>query len=155
MTRKIALFGMDGFITPMMRFFAAEGSLPTFSRMIDEGTVNQTLPSFPVWTPTNWATLSTGAHTGTHDVTTWSTEIAPGVSVDSFDGRANKAERIWNALEKAGLKGAALHYPGAHRPGPRPALSSTALAIPATPRPTSRSRPARPIPPRAKPLRPW
>lgn len=117
MTKKIAAYGMDGFITPMMKHFAAEGSLPNFARMLQEGVVNQTLPSFPVWTPTNWATLSTGAHTGTHDVTTWFTEIAPGQSINSFDGRANKAERIWNALERAGLKGAALHYPGAHPSG--------------------------------------
>lgn len=124
MTKKIYAYGMDGFITPMMRFFAAEGSLPNFSRLLREGTVNQTFPSFPVWTPTNWATLSTGAHTGTHGVPTWQTAIARkadgaarDIHVDSFDGRANNAERIWNALERAGLKSVAVHYPGAHPSG--------------------------------------
>ena len=67
MPKKIYAYGMDGFIVPMMKRFAAEGCLPNFERMLKEGTVNQTLPSFPVWTPTNWATLCTGAHTGTHD----------------------------------------------------------------------------------------
>ena len=78
MERKIYAFGMDGFIVPMMKRFAAEGALPHFERLLREGTVNQTLPSFPVWTPTNWATLSTGAHTGTHGVTRWRVEVAPG-----------------------------------------------------------------------------
>ena len=126
MPKKIYAYGMDGFITPMMKFFAAEGCLPNFSRLLREGTVNQTLPSFPVWTPTNWATLSTGAHTGTHGVSTWQTIVGPnsdgdrrGRLVDSFDGRANNAERIWNALEHAGLKSAAVHYPGAHPSGVR------------------------------------
>ena len=95
---KIYAFGMDGFIVPMMKRFAAEGALPHFERMLREGAVNQTLPSFPVWTPTNWATLSTGAHTGTHGVTRWRVEVAPGRRIDSFDGRANNAERIWNPL---------------------------------------------------------
>ena len=124
MTKKIYAYGMDGFITPMMRYFAAEGCLPNFSRFLKEGTFNQTLPSFPVWTPTNWATLSTGAHTGTHSVSTWQTAIARkadgaahDLQVDSFDGRANNAERIWNALEKAGLKSVAVHYPAAHPSG--------------------------------------
>ncbi|MBV7330571.1 alkaline phosphatase family protein [Chloroflexi bacterium TSY] len=117
MAKKIYAYGMDGFITPMMKFFAAEGSLPNFSRFLREGTVNQTCPSFPVWTPTNWATLSTGAHTGTHSVSTWQTIIGPNEPVDSFDGRANNAERIWNALERAGLKGVAVHYPGAYPSG--------------------------------------
>ena len=117
MTKKIYAYGMDGFITPMMKFFAAEGCLPNFSRLLTEGGVNQTLPSFPVWTPTNWATLSTGAHTGTHSVSTWQTELGPNRPVDSFDGRANNAERIWNALERAGRKSVAVHYPGAHPSG--------------------------------------
>ena len=117
MKRKIYAFGMDGFIVPMMKRFAAEGVLPHFERLLREGTVNQTLPSFPVWTPTNWATLSTGAHTGTHGVTRWRVEVAPGQRIDSFDGRANNAERIWNALERAGMQSVAVHYPAAHPSG--------------------------------------
>ena len=117
MAKKIYAYGMDGFITPMMKYFAQEGSLPNFARFLREGTVNQTYPSFPVWTPTNWATLSTGAHTGTHSVSTWQTIVGPDDLVNSFHGRANKAERIWNALERAGLKGVAVHYPAAHPSG--------------------------------------
>lgn len=117
MEKKIYAFGMDGFIVPMMKRFAAEGAMPHFERMLREGAVNQTLPSFPVWTPTNWATLSTGAHTGTHGVTRWRVEVAPGQRIDSFDGRANNAERIWNALERAGMKSVAVHYPAAHPSG--------------------------------------
>ena len=124
MTKKIYAYGMDGFVTPMMKHFASEGGLPNFSRLLREGTVNETYPSFPVWTPTNWATLSTGAHTGTHSVPTWQTVIErksgageKDVTVSSFDGRANNAERIWNALERAGLKSVAVHYPGAHPSG--------------------------------------
>ncbi len=114
MAKKIYAYGMDGLILPMVRHFVQEGSLPAFSRLLEEGTSNQTYCSFPVWTPTNWATLSTGAHTGTHQVSTWETTLAPNRDIDSFDGRSNRAERMWNALERAGLKGAALHYPGAH-----------------------------------------
>ncbi len=124
MTKKIYAYGMDGFITPMMKFIADEGCLPNFSRLLREGTVNQTCPSFPVWTPTNWATLSTGAHTGTHSVSTWQTILGKKARgggrdrlVDSFDGRANNAERIWNALERSGYKSVAVHYPGAHPSG--------------------------------------
>ena len=117
MTKKIYAYGMDGFIIPMMKRFATEGHLPNFARMLKEGTVNQTLPSFPVWTPTNWATLSTGAHTGTHGVSRWRVESEPGKRIDSFSGPAVNAERIWNALEKEGLKSVAVHYPAAHPSG--------------------------------------
>ena len=124
MMKRVYAFGMDGLILPMVRYFAQEGSLPAFARLMAEGTYNQTFCSFPVWTPTNWATLSTGAHTGTHQVSTWETTLPSGEGIDSFDGCSNRADRIWNALERAGLKGTALHYPGAFPSG---ATASTIL----------------------------
>ena len=117
MSKKVCVFGMDGFIVPMMKKFVAEGALPNFERMLKEGTVNQLQPSFPVWTPTNWATLATGAHTGTHGATRWTVDLAPDRRVDSFDGRAISAERIWNALEAAGHKSALIHYPASYPSG--------------------------------------
>ena len=97
MSKKVCVFGMDGFIVPMMKKFVKEGCLPTFERMLKEGTVNQLQPSFPVWTPTNWATLATGAHTGTHGATRWTVDVRPETRLDSFDGRAISAERIWTS----------------------------------------------------------
>ena len=117
MAKKIYAFGMDGLMLPMVKHFVTEGSLPAFARLLASGACNQTYCSFPVWTPTNWATLSTGAHTGTHQVSTWETTLGPDCDIDSFDGRSNQAERMWTALERAGLKGTALHYPGAHPSG--------------------------------------
>ncbi|MCB0184560.1 MAG: alkaline phosphatase family protein, partial [Caldilineaceae bacterium] len=117
-------------VTPMMKYFVAQGVLPNFARMLRSGTVNQTYPSFPVWTPTNWATLSTGAHTGTHGVTTWSVETAPGQRINSFSGQANNAERIWNALERAGMKGVALHYPAAYPSGMRASYAIDGFGAP-------------------------
>ena len=117
MLKKVIAYGMDGMITPMVKHFVEEGVLPNFKRMIDDGTINETFPSFPVWTPTNWATLSTGAHTGTHSVSRWRVEVEPGKRVNSFHGSANNAERIWNALEREGLTGVAVHYPAADHSG--------------------------------------
>ena len=93
MAKKICLFGMDGFIVPMMRKLDADGHLPNFCRLIAEGSVNATAPSFPVWTPTNWATLSTGAHSGTHGASRWSVDRS-GERIDSFDGRAVRPAQI-------------------------------------------------------------
>jgi len=116
---KIYAYGMDGFIVLMMKRFAAEGCLDNFARMLKDGTTNQTRPSFPVWTPTNWATLCTGAHTGTHGASRWHVNLPSGERLDSFDGRAVNAERIWNALERGGLSSVAVHYPAAHPSGMR------------------------------------
>ena len=67
MERKIYAFGMDGFIVPMMKRFAAEGALPHFERLLREGAVNQTLPSFRCGPPPTGPPFRRGrtrAHTG-------------------------------------------------------------------------------------------
>jgi len=124
MNKKICAFGMDGLIIPLMKKFVSEGYLPNFRRMLEEGTVNQTLPSFPVWTPTNWATLSTGANTGTHGASRWSVDIDSKERISSFNGRAVSAERIWTALERSRIKSVVIHYPAAY---PSKVKSSTII----------------------------
>ena len=114
---RVYAYGMDGLITPMVKYFASEGSLPNFQRMLEEGSLNQTAPSFPVWTPTNWATLSTGAHTGTHGVSRWRVEREDGERISSFRGEAVSAQRIWNALARSGQTSVAVHYPAAEPSG--------------------------------------
>lgn len=114
MNKKICVYGMDGFIIPLMKKFVSEGYLPNFRRMFEEGTVNQTLPSLPVWTPTNWATLSTGANTGTHGASRWTVNLDSGERISSFNGRAINVERIWTALERSGIKSVVIHYPAAY-----------------------------------------
>jgi predicted AlkP superfamily phosphohydrolase/phosphomutase len=113
MGKKIYLIGMDGFIVPMARRFAAEGALPNISWLIENGSANQTYPSLPVWTPTNWATLATGADTGTHGATRWHVDRPDGERLSCFDSRAVAAETIWEALERASLKSVSFHYPAA------------------------------------------
>jgi predicted AlkP superfamily phosphohydrolase/phosphomutase len=67
----------------------------------------------PVWTPTNWATLATGAHAGMHGMTRWDVDLGGGRRLDGVHGDRVNAERIWNARERAGLKSAIVHYPAA------------------------------------------
>ncbi|MGH2354678.1 MAG: alkaline phosphatase family protein [Chloroflexota bacterium] len=36
-----------------------------------DGTTNEAMPCLPCYTPSNWATLATGAWPGTHGATNW------------------------------------------------------------------------------------
>jgi predicted AlkP superfamily phosphohydrolase/phosphomutase len=58
------LIGMDGMNLPLLQRFAAEGSLPTFSKLMARGSTNRLLPALPAWTPNNWATIITGTTPG-------------------------------------------------------------------------------------------
>ena len=69
--KKVLVIGMDGMMFPMWKRFCDEGITPNLKRMGDEGVATESYCSLPSWTPTNWATLMTGANTGTHTVSRW------------------------------------------------------------------------------------
>ena len=101
----------------MYKRFVEEGILPNLKKLGDEGIVTESYSSLPAWTPTNWATLMTGAHTGTHTVSRWFLNLPnprdQDSTVSAFVGAAVAAETIFEAADKAGLKSVAVHYPAA------------------------------------------
>jgi len=106
--KRVLHIGMDGMNLPLLRTFAAEGVLPTFSRLMARGATNRVLPAIPAWTPTNWATMVTGATAGTHGLAGWSvrrkTDPWTEHRLDSWHSDAMTAETIWEVADEAGLK---------------------------------------------------
>ena len=130
---------------PMYERFAAEGLLPNLKKLADAGIVGEAYPSMPVWTPTNWTTLATGAHTGTHSVSRWFLNLPTPrheeQTLSAFIRPAAAAENVFEAAAKAALKSVAIHYPRHHRANRFSPTSSTGSAIPATAPLPSRSHP--------------
>ena len=113
--KKVLVIGMDGMMFPMWKRFCEEGITPSLKRMGDEGVASESYCAIPAWTPTNWATLMTGADTGTHTASRWFLNSPSPRNTEStlsaFVGNAVKAETIFEATSKAGLKSIAVHYP--------------------------------------------
>ena len=111
MKPKIFLLGIDQMILPLTKKLIARGNLPNLKKLVSDGSANQVLASFPGWTPTNWATISTGADTGTHGLFGWRIDMPSGQNLTAFNSHTVKAETIWEAAEKQGIKSATVHYP--------------------------------------------
>lgn len=113
--KKVFVIGLDGMMSTMYRRFVKEGILPNLKRIVDEGVATESYCVLPAWTPTNWATLMTGANTGTHTVSRWflNTRGArdTGSTLSAFVGNAVAAETVFQAADRAGLKSVAIHYP--------------------------------------------
>jgi len=107
----IYLIGIDQMILPLTKKLVDEGGFPNLKKVLQESASNQVIPAFPGWTPTNWATIATGADTGTHGVFSWQIEMPKGEKLTSFHSFVVNAETIWEAAEKNGLKSAMIHYP--------------------------------------------
>jgi len=115
---KVVVFGMDSISYELLRRFAKEGVLPNIARLFRVGASGPAMPCLPAYTPTNWATLATGAYPGTHGAGNWSDRAPtdpPGrTPLSTFDSRAIAAETIWEAAERAGLKSLVAAYPGSY-----------------------------------------
>ncbi len=101
----------------LMARYAAEGEMPVFGRLLERGASSEDgcLPALPTNTGAGWATLQTGAWSGTsgainnvfHATDTPITEATTG-----FDARLLQAETLAQAAERQGLTVACVEWPG-------------------------------------------
>jgi predicted AlkP superfamily phosphohydrolase/phosphomutase len=113
---RAIVFGIDSVSMKLMERFAAEGCLPHIAGLMERGAALHAMACLPAYTPTNWATLATGAWPGTHGAGNWH-DAAPSDPpgrrpMSTFDSRAITAETIWEAAERQGLTSLVIAYPG-------------------------------------------
>src|SRR5262245_4297815 len=68
---RVILFASDGMRPDLMERYAAEGLMPTYAELMEQGVVgeNGLIQAFPPNTGVGWATLATGAYPGEHGST--------------------------------------------------------------------------------------
>lgn len=100
--------------------WAQEGKLPNIKKMMDQGAYGYSIPDFPSHTPTNFASLLTGAHPTVHGVADGPMHIEgkplDKPSVTGFSSVAKKVSPIWKVMEEAGKKVVLLAIPGSTPP---------------------------------------
>ena len=101
--------------------WAREGKLPNIKKMMERGSYGFCRPTFPSHTPTNFATLFTGAYPEVHGVNDgpMHTEGNPlgRVSVGGFSSTAKKVAPMWVTLEnEADARVALMSVPGSTPP---------------------------------------
>lgn len=100
--------------------WADEGKLPNIKRLMESGSYGFSVPTFPSHTPTNFATLLTGAPPTVHGVADgpMHTEGHPlkSPSVGGFRSTARKVPAIWSLFEEWGHDVVLLSVPGSTPP---------------------------------------
>lgn len=100
--------------------WAEEGKLPNIKRLMEKGSYGFAVPNFPSHTPTNFATLLTGAYPEVHGVDDGPMRVVgkplDKVAIGGFSSLAKKVPPIWKTLEDAGFKVALLSVPGSTPP---------------------------------------
>jgi predicted AlkP superfamily phosphohydrolase/phosphomutase len=100
--------------------WAEEGKLPNIKRLMDMGSYGFTIPTFPSHTPTNFASLFTGAYPEVHGVADGPMRVEGNPlarpSIGGFSSVAKKVPPIWTILEEQGMDFVLLSVPGSTPP---------------------------------------
>lgn len=113
-TRKFIVLGLDGACPDIIAKAIEDGHLPNFRRLRDKGCWADNVPFPSAVTPGNWASIATGAKPATVGISDFCMHT-PGKPLDEKHGVFTKdscrAELIWDAYSKRGLKVATISYP--------------------------------------------
>ena len=113
--KKVVILGLDAPISPRLYQYCKAGKLPALARFISHGVwANNAMVPLPTITPSNWASISTGAWPSSLGVTDFNVHY-PGDPLDRthccFYSGDVKAETVWNAIARAGKKSVIINYP--------------------------------------------
>jgi 2',3'-cyclic-nucleotide 2'-phosphodiesterase (5'-nucleotidase family) len=118
LTSKAILFSSDGMRPDLMQKYAAQGVMPTYTKLMNDGVfgVNGMLQGFPPNTGVGWHTMGTGAWPGEHGSIN-NTYFRTGEG--NFNNRTSfatdgvlQADHIAQAAERAGKKVASIEWVG-------------------------------------------
>tara|TARA_B100000315_G_scaffold260654_1_gene323738 strand:+ start:97 stop:2076 length:1980 start_codon:yes stop_codon:yes gene_type:complete len=100
--------------------WAEDGKLPNIKKLMDQGSYGYSIPTFPTHTPTNFATLLTGAYPKVHGVADGPMHIEgfplSKPSVAGFSSKARKIPAVWSLFEEMEKEVVLLSVPGSTPP---------------------------------------
>ena len=114
--KRALMIGLDSADAVLVKRLIAAGRLPAMQKVMENGVSQEDLGMvgvFPTVTPTNWATLCTGAYPITHGVTCFQNHTlgkSLGILEMNWDARRMHAEAIWEKFEESGKRGIMLNY---------------------------------------------
>ncbi len=111
--RRLVIIGIDSLIPTILERLVEMGRLPTFERLMREGSYSRALPCWPAETGCNWATIATGATPARHGCK-YSVHL-PGWPLDKavpgFSSELCRAEQIWQVVDRLGGLSIVIDYP--------------------------------------------
>jgi predicted AlkP superfamily phosphohydrolase/phosphomutase len=117
--RKAIFLGFDGLDPRLTERLMAEGKLPNFERLKDQGSYTRLRTTFPALSPVAWSTFATGVNPAKHnifdflnrDLRTYAPELSSAkVTRDAVEMR-RKSETFWKILGRNGVTSTILRVP--------------------------------------------
>ena len=128
--RKVFVIGLDGATYDLIRPWAEQGKLPTFTRLMAEGTWGTLRSVIPPLTPPAWSSFLTGMTPGRHGIYTFLQRKPGSYGLMPFNATFRKVPHIGTILNQHGKQVALVNVPTTYPPRPIDGLMVTGLATP-------------------------
>ncbi|MFN7142799.1 MAG: alkaline phosphatase family protein, partial [Myxococcota bacterium] len=96
---KVVVLGLDGLEYTMLDQLVAQGELPNFARLMQEGVRGEMEITTPIMSPILWTTIASGYPAEVHGIGGWTTGRG-----HSFSGADVRVHRVWDVASAAGKK---------------------------------------------------
>lgn len=113
---RVFAVGLDGATLDLIRPWAAEGKLPTFARLMEQGSYGMLRSTIPPVTGPAWASFMTGRNPGKHGVGDFMHRTPGGYDRTPIDSTSIKAEPFWVTASRRGKKVGILSVPVTYPP---------------------------------------
>jgi len=129
---RVLIIGLDGATFDLIRPWVAQGHLPTFQRLMQEGAWGQLEVELPPGTVPNWPSFATGKNPGKHGLIWW-VKRDPETNDFSVVSSADlRGQTIWDIAGQHGLKVGVVNVPVTYPPQPVNGFLISGLLTPPT-----------------------
>jgi predicted AlkP superfamily phosphohydrolase/phosphomutase len=115
---KIAIIGIDGATWRVIEPWAAEGRLPTFSRLMKQGAWGALQSTIPPITAPAWSSLMTGKNPGGHGLFDFIEHKPNAYGISYTFGGQRKCPTVWDILSDRGYRVGVINVPMTYPPDP-------------------------------------
>lgn len=113
-SRRVCVVGLDGVPHSLLLDFCARGIMPEMAKLVASGRLHRMKASLPEISAVSWTDFMTGTNSGTHGVFGF-TDFKPGAYDLRFPNYQDvRAETIWDALGRRGLKSIVINQPSTY-----------------------------------------
>jgi len=114
MSKRLMVIGLDGAELSLIKKWIEQRKLPTFKKLIDNGTFGLLKSTLPPITPPAWTSAFTGVNPGKHNI--FGFFVHEGYDLRLVNATDRKAKAVWEVLSEKGLKVIVVNVPVTYPP---------------------------------------
>lgn len=117
-TRKAAIFGIDGITLDLLQPWLDEGRMPNLAAFLTNGASGRLRSTLPPVSASAWTSFATGCNPGQHGLVDFTYPAVDGYDVKVHNGRSRAVPALWEIVGQAGGQVGIVSMPMTYPPAP-------------------------------------